>query len=140
MRFYTFSLRAMFGIVTVVGISIFAYLEFQPETWNSGLSNCEIHFAQFSFDDAPERHQLSKRDAIEFVRLAEKCPLREYDECPTSYLPQPGPLFTAIELELSGNRTFGMALIGDCLQTEKQSLVDISSRRVEMFAILQQTD
>jgi len=138
--FRRFSLRTMFGILTAVGIGMFTYLHFQTETWKSGLHDSEIQSAKVSeldFDDHGESHQLSKGDSIRFVRMAEKCPLRGCDECPTSYLPQPGPLITIIELTLSENRTLSVALIGNCLQTT-ECLVDISSKREEMLAILWQ--
>ena len=140
MQFTTFSLRTLLRFVTATGICIFAYLQCQIEKFESKIWNCEFYSSEIrsavvSFDDNTSSHQLSRRDAIRFASMAEECPLREYDECPTSYLPYPGPLFTYVELTLSKKRTFGVVLFGDCLQG-RECLVDISSKRDEITSVL----
>lgn len=137
----TFSLRALFIATTLCAFATFAYLYLHAnsETWNSGLRDSEICSASiepiFRSDDTVKTRQLSKRDAIRLVRLAEKCPLRAFDECPTSYLVQPETDFLALELKLSENRTLGISKIGDCLRTP-DSLIDITTKRKEFAFIL----
>ena len=141
----TFSLTALFTLTTVCAIVAFAYPNFSAtnDTWSSGLRNYEIHSAKVEniFDDSDNENirQLSKRDSIRFVRLAEKCPLREFEECPGISLPNPDAAFLSVDLKLSNNRNLGIALIDDCLRTP-DCLIDITSRRDEILKILRHGD
>jgi len=128
------------GFVTATGICIFVYLQcqiekFESKIWNGEFYSSEIRSALVSFDDNTPSHQLSRRDAIRFASMAEECPLREYDECPTSYFPSPEPLVMQVELTLSKKRTLGVTLIGNCLLT-RECVVDISSKRDEITSVL----
>ena len=106
----TFNLRALFLATTVCAFGSFAYLYLQENNnrWKSGLRNFEIYSASiepiFRSDNTSKTHQLSKRDAIRFVRLAEKCPLRTFDECHTSCLMPFENEYLVVELKLSENR------------------------------------
>ena len=110
--------------------------------WRSGLWNHEIHSAEIGaiFDSGRtlEKKILVKNDAIKFVRLAETCPMTEYDECPTSHLPHPGTDMLYVEFKLANDLPFWLALMGDRLQTSDLLLVDISSKRDEFVKILLQ--
>lgn len=130
----------MLAVVTTAAICTFALLhypneKFESAIWNGEFYSSDIHFALVSFDDDTPSYKLTRRDALRFVSLAEECPMRQPDECPTTYLPYPGPLVTSVELTLAENRTVNVALIGDCLHARKK-LVDISSKRDEITSVL----
>ena len=109
----TFSLKALLFVMTACMIGLCAFLEVLPTQhhWNSGLYNSEIVSAIVQTSDYyntdSKTHNLTKNDSIRFLRLAESCPTREFDQMPTTYFPAPkGQDYCTVELQLTKTGSF----------------------------------
>ena len=135
--FYSrFSLRALFGLTGVVAVGLFVYARFQPETWSSGVHASDIRSATVSgeleYYGGENTWHLSRDNAIELVRVLERCPLKE-DEGSLSGCILPGQTFFMLDIEfsLSRERTLRVWLVGgrllDARLLERERLlVDVS--------------
>ena len=136
MLHYRLSLRTLFGIIGVVAVGLFVYPRFQPETWSSGVHASDIRSATVSgeleYYGGENTWHLSRDNAIELVRVLERCPLKE-DEGSLSGCILPGQMFFMLDIEfsLSRERTLRVWLVGgrllDARLLERERLlVDVS--------------
>ena len=139
----TFSLKALLFVMTACVIGLYAFLELRhaQHHWDSGLYNSEIVSAIVQTSDYhntdSKTHNLTKSDSIRFLRLVESCPTREFDQAPTTYLPDPkGQDYCIVELQLTKNRKLFVHLMHDALMIDRDTRIDITPKEEKIRSIL----
>ena len=145
MLHYRLSLRTLFGIIGVVAVGLFVYPRFEPETWKSGLRASDIQSATVcdvsGFRGGKKARHLSKDDAIELVRILERCPLTEIkDRISGCLLPGEEIFMLDIKFSLSGERTLPVLLIeGELIDArlfkKERLVIDVSSMHQQITRI-----